>query len=216
LACFYEQRASLAVVERRGIGSYKVVHYKSAQTRRQKAIVWFGIVCFSCNCHSRSRFEFFIQDGNDFVNRPLVTDLLHLFSFLDQGRGEGVGRCRGVGRGRGVVVGVTLGVAVTVAVAVGVGVTVAVAVGVGVGVVEGVGVGVGVPPPPVPISRNTWSGAVWPNRAQVILRTQMTQPVAKALPGFCQAAPELAWTVRLCHNQKPDVITSCHAWTETQ
>ena len=162
-------------------------------------IEWFSMVCFSCDYHSRLRFEFFVQDGNDFVNRPLVTDLLHSFSFLDQGRGGGVGRRRGVGRGRGVALGVTLGVAV----AVGVGVTVAVAVGVGVGVVEGVGVGVGVTPPLVPMRRKTWSGAIWANWAQAVLRTQITQPVPKPLPGFCQAAPELDWTVRLCHSQKP-------------
>jgi hypothetical protein len=95
------------------------------------------------------------------------------------GRG-GVGRGAGVGRdlGVGVDLGVALGVAVGIGVAVGVGVSVGVAVafGVGVGVVEGVGVGVGVPPPFVPMSRNTWSGAVWPNKAQAVLRTQMTQP----------------------------------------
>ena len=131
-----------------------------------------------------------------------------------------------MGVGLGVVVGVA--VDVTVAVAVGVGVTLGVGVAVGVpvgvtigvavavGVVEGDGVGVGVPPPPVPMSRNTWSGAVWPNKPQAIFRIQMMQPVAKPLPGFCQAAPELAWTERLCHNQKPDVIISCRAWTEIQ
>ena len=125
------------------------------------------------------------------------------------GRGLGVGACRGVGVGLGVAVGVTVAVAVGVGVILGVGVAVGVAVGVtvavgvAVGVVEGDGVGVGVPPPPVPMSRNTWSGAVWPNKAQAILRIQMTQPVPKPLPGFCQAAPELDWTVRLCHNQKP-------------
>jgi hypothetical protein len=101
------------------------------------------------------------------------------------GRGLGVGACLGVGVGLGVVVGVAVGV------------TVAVAVGVG------VGVGVGVPPTFVPTRRNTWSGAVSCNKAHVTLRIQTTQPVPKPLPGFCQAAPELDWTVRLCHNQKP-------------
>ena len=134
-----------------------------------------------------------------------------LFTFVfisDQGRGKGVGCCRGVGRGRGVALGVTLGVPV--------GVAVVVAVVVGVAVAVAVGVGVGVPAPAVPISRNTWSGAIWPNEAQAVLRTQMMQPVPKPLFGFCQAAPESDWTVRLCHNQKPDVIISCRAWTETQ
>jgi hypothetical protein len=110
-----------------------------------------------------------------------------------------------VGVGVGVVVGVAVGVAVAVAVGVRVGVDVAVGVGVtvavGVGVVEGVVVGL--PPPLVPMSRNTWSGAVSPNEAHVILRIQMTQPVPKPSPGFCQAAPAFDWIVRLCHNQKP-------------
>ena len=108
----------------------------------------------------------------------------------------------------GVTVAVAVGVGVTlgIGVAIGVAVGVTVAVGVVVGVVEGDGVGVGIPPPPVPMSRNTWSGAVLPNEAQAVLRTQTTQRVPKPLPGFCQAAPELDWTVRLCHNQKPDVI----------
>jgi hypothetical protein len=67
-----------------------------------------------------------------------------------------------------------------------------------------------------PMRRNTWSGAIWANKAQLIFRIQMMQPVPKPLFGFCQAAPELDWTVRLCDNQKPDVIISCRAWTETQ
>ena len=109
----------------------------------------------------------------------------------------------------GVIVAVAVGVGVTLCVGVAVGVSVAVAVGVGVGVgVEvgvavGVGVGVGVPPPAVPMSRNTWSGAVCCNTAHITLRIQTTQPVPNPLPGFCQAAPEFAWIVRLCHNQKP-------------
>jgi hypothetical protein len=121
------------------------------------------------------------------------------------GRGAGLGRDLGVGVGLGGELGVAVGVGVTVGVGAGVGVDVgvAVAVGVGVGVVEGIGVGVGVPPPLVPMSRNTWSGAVSPNKAQVTLRIQMTQPVPKPLPGFCQAAPAFDWIVRLCHNQKP-------------
>lgn len=128
-------------------------------------------------------------------------------------RQDGVGRGLGVGRGRGVARGVGVGVAVGIAVGVDVGIAVGVVVGVGVvagvdvavgvGVSEAIGVGVGVPPPAVPMSRNTWSGAVWASAAQVTLRIQLTQPVPKPLPGFCQAAPELAWIVRLCHNQKP-------------
>jgi hypothetical protein len=109
------------------------------------------------------------------------------------GRGLGVGACLGVGVGLGVVVGVAVGV--TVAVAVGVGAT----LGVGVAV----GVGVGVTAALVPMRRNTWSGAVCCNTAHVTLRIQTTQPVPNPLPGFCHAAPELACTVRLCHNQKP-------------
>ena len=108
-----------------------------------------------------------------------------------------------MGRGRGVTLGVTLGVAVTVVVAVGVGVTLAVGVVVAVGVAVAVGVGVGITAALVPMRRNTWSGAVCCNTAHVTLRIQTTQPVPNPLPGFCQAAPELDWTVRLCHNQKP-------------
>ena len=131
------------------------------------------------------------------------------------GRGLGVGACLGVGVGLGVVVGVAVGVTVAVAVGVGVtlgvgvavgvavGVTVAVAVVVAVGVAVAVGVGVGVTAALVPMRRNTWSGAVCCNTAHVTLRIQTTQPVPNPLPGFCQAAPELDWTVRLCHNQKP-------------
>ena len=114
-----------------------------------------------------------------------------------------------MGVGLGVVVGVAVGVTVavavgvTVAVAVGVGVTLAVGVVVAVGVAVAVGVGVGVTAALVPMRRNTWSGAVCCNTAHVTLRIQTTQPVPNPLPGFCQAAPELDWTVRLCHNQKP-------------
>jgi hypothetical protein len=137
---------------------------------------------------------------------------------LDQLRCQGgVGRGLGVGRGRGVTRGVVVGVAVGVALGVNVGVTVGVVVGVGVAVgvtvgvdvavgvvvAEAVGVGVGVALASVPMSRNTWSGAVCCNTAHVTLRIQTTQPVPNPLPGFCQAAPELAWTVRLCHYQKP-------------
>ena len=103
----------------------------------------------------------------------------------------------------GVIVAVAVGVGVTLCVGVAVGLGVAVAVGVGVGVGVEVGVGVGVPPPAVPMSRNNWSGAVCCNTAHITLRIQTTQPVPNPLPGFCQAAPEFAWIVRLCHNQKP-------------
>ena len=119
------------------------------------------------------------------------------------GRGLGVGPPLGVGVGLGVVVGVAVGVTVAVAVGVPVGVTVGVTVGVAVGVAVAVAVGVGVAPPAVPMSRNTWSGSVCCNTAQVTLRIQATQPVPNPLPGFCHAAPALDWTVRLCHNQKP-------------
>jgi hypothetical protein len=98
-------------------------------------------------------------------------------------------------------VGVTLAVGVGVGVGVAVGVTVT--VGVGVAVAVAVAVGVGVTAALVPMRRNTWSGAVCCNTAHVTLRIQTTQPVPNPLPGFCQAAPELDWTVRLCHNQKP-------------
>lgn len=141
---------------------------------------------------------------------------MHKYVSQKLGRGCGVGRGLGIGVPLGV--GVGLGVVVAVAVGVDVGVTlgVGVAVAVAVGVTVAVGVGVGVPATAVPMRRNTWSGAIWANEAQAVLRTQMTQPVPKPLFGFCQAAPELDWTVRLCHNQKPDVIISCRAWTETQ
>ena len=128
---------------------------------------------------------------------------VHKYVSQKLGRGCGVGRGLGIGVPLGVAVG--LGVVVAVAVGVDVGVTLGagVAVGVAVGVTVAVGVGVGVPPPAVPMRRNTWSGAVCCNTAHVTLRIQTTQPVPKPLPGFCQAAPELDWIVRLCHNQKP-------------
>ena len=113
--------------------------------------------------------------------------------------GEGLGVAVGVPVAVAVAVGVDVGVTVAVGVAVGVVVGVTVPVGVGVAV----GVGVGVTTALVPMRRNTWSGAVCCNTAHVTLRIQTTQPVPKPLPGFCQAAPELAWTLRLCHNQKP-------------
>jgi hypothetical protein len=119
------------------------------------------------------------------------------------GRGLGIGLPLGVGVGLAVVVAVAVGVDVGVTLAVGVAVEVAVGVTVAVGVGVVVGVGVGVPATAVPMSRNTWSGAVCCNTAHVTLRIQTTQPVPNPLPGFCQAAPELDWTVRLCHNQKP-------------
>ena len=167
----------------------------------------------------------------DVASATSLTALL-LYECITQPRGEGRGIGVGRGRGRGVPLGVGVGLGVAVGVGVGLGVAdgvglalgvevglgveVALGVGVcvGVGLVEGVGVGV--PPPIVPTSRNTWSGAVSPNAAHVTLRIQITQPVPNPLPGFCQAAPELDWTVRLCHNQKPDVMISCRAWTETQ
>ena len=131
----------------------------------------------------------------------------HVSQKLDRGagvgRGLGVGAILGVGVGLGVAVAVAVGVDVGVTLAVGVAVEVAVGVTVAVGVGVDVGVGVGVPAPAVPMRRNTWSGAVCCNTAHVTLRIQTTQPVPNPLPGFCQAAPELAWTVRLCHNQKP-------------
>ena len=107
----------------------------------------------------------------------------------------------GVGLGVGVVVAVGVDVGVRLGVGVAVGVAVGVTVPVGVDVA--VGVAVGELPTAIPMSRNTWSGAVWPNTVHATLRIQTTQPVPKPLPGFCQAAPELAWSVRLCHNQKP-------------
>ena len=113
--------------------------------------------------------------------------------------GEGLGVAVGVPVAVAVAVGVDVGVTVAVGVAVGVVVGVTVPVGVGVAV----GVGVGVTAALVPMRRNTWSGAVCCNTAHVTLRIQTTQPVPNPLPGFCQAAPELAWTLRLCHNQKP-------------
>ena len=113
--------------------------------------------------------------------------------------GEGLGVAVGVPVAVAVAVGVDVGVTVAVGVAVGVVVGVTVPVGVGVAV----GVGVGVTAALVPMRRNTWSGAVCCNTAHVTLRIQTTQPVPNPLPGFCQAAPELDWTVRLCHNQKP-------------
>ena len=113
--------------------------------------------------------------------------------------GEGLGVAVGVPVAVAVAVGVDVGVTVAVGVAVGVVVGVTVPVGVGVAV----GVGVGVTTALVPMRRNTWSGAVCCNTAHVTLRIQTTQPVPNPLPGFCQAAPELAWTLRLCHNQKP-------------
>jgi hypothetical protein len=119
------------------------------------------------------------------------------------GRGLGAGACLGVGVGLGVVVGVAVGVTVAVAVGVGVTLAVGVVVAVGVAVAVAVGVGVAVTAALVPMRRNTWSGAVCCNTAHVTLRIQTTQPVPNPLPGFCQAAPEFAWIVRLCHNQKP-------------
>ena len=119
--------------------------------------------------------------------------------------GVGLGVAVGVPVAVAVAVGVDVGVTVAVGVAVGVvvGATVPVGVGVAVGVVVAVGVGVGVTAALVPMRRNTWSGAVCCNTAHVTLRIQTTQPVPNPLPGFCQAAPELDWNVRLCHNQKP-------------
>src|SRR4051794_40745947 len=58
-------------------------------------------------------------------------------------------------------------------------------------------------PAAVPLSRNAWSGAAASPKARHALLTPQVPQRPEPPFGFCQAAGELACTVRLVHHQSP-------------
>src|SRR5438552_16797975 len=80
---------------------------------------------------------------------------------------------------------------------------------------EQVGVGDGVPPPPiVPLIRQTWSGPPAVG-TQTGFLTQLV-PHPNAPPGFRNAAPLLACTVRSVQRHSPSVPKVMLAWISIQ
>jgi hypothetical protein len=66
------------------------------------------------------------------------------------------------------------------------------------------------------VIRNTWSAAPSVSGRQSVRRSQARQAKPWPPPGFCQAAPVFACSVRFVQNHWPALEKLCTACTESQ